>query len=57
MKTVPITYPLKHPGYIYANTKADALSARAQFTNFLQRLIRNKGRAILIDILKRLYIK
>lgn len=57
MKTEPIAFPLKHPSYVYPHTKADVFSAKAQFTNVFQRIIRNRGKALFIDLVKRLPLK
>ncbi len=44
-KRVPLIFPLRHPGYIYAHAKADTYSARAQFTSVFLRFFRNRVKA------------
>ena len=46
--------PLKHPDFIYAHDKADLIGARLQFTSMFRRVIRNRAKAIVANILKRL---
>ncbi len=48
-----IKFPLHHPKLVFANTRADCLSARAQFTGVFQRLIRNKLVGYFRNALKR----
>ena len=45
MNAKPLKFPLVHTGCVFAHPKADAFSARAQFTSFFRRLIRSRAKA------------
>ena len=45
IKNEQIIFPLKHPDHVFANSKADVFSARAQFTSFSRRLMRGRVKA------------
>ena len=52
MSTDALGFPLSHPRLQYANPLADSLSARAQFTSVFFRLLRNRGKAMVMQFLK-----
>ncbi len=54
MKTSHLESSLKHPDFVYAHAQADSIGARLQFTNIFRRVFRNRAKAIVATILKRL---